>query len=113
MSEWEDHINRHSAELVRLTMAAGRGGEALPEDEVARLGALIAIERQCLIDAMFGFLQEEEPEAAVNPGVAEFDAGFRYGLEFARAIDDVKVVLERLKRGRLIKLVRSLGVKES
>ena len=113
MSEWEDNINRHSAELVRLTMAAGRGGDTLPEDEVARLGVLIAAERQCLIEAVFGFLQEEEPEAAVNPGVAEFDAGFRYGLEFARAIDDVKIVLDRLRRGRVLKLVRRIDTRES
>ena len=106
MSDWEADITRHTAELVRLALAAGHEPESLPEDEVARLGALIATERQCLIDAVFGFLQQEEPEAAERPGVAEFDAGFRYGLEFARAIQDTKLVLERLRRGRLLKLVR-------
>jgi hypothetical protein len=106
MSDWEDDIARHTAELVRLTLAAGHSAEPLPEDEVARLGALIATERQCLIDSVFGFLQEEEPEVARRPGVAEFDAGFRYGLEFARAIEGTKVVLERIRRGRLLKLVR-------
>jgi hypothetical protein len=105
MSDWEDDINRHTAELVRLTTAAGKGAEPLPEDEVARLGALIATERQCLIDAVLGLLRQDEPEAAASPGVAEFDAGFRYGLEFARAIDDAKAVIERLRRGRLLTLV--------
>jgi len=35
MSDWEDDITRHAAELVRLTMAAGTGTEPLPEDELA------------------------------------------------------------------------------
>jgi hypothetical protein len=38
--------------------------------------------------------------------VAEFDAGFLYGLAFARALDDTKVALDRVRRGRVLKLVR-------
>jgi hypothetical protein len=61
MSNREDDVNRHTAELVRLTMkAADQGPEALPEDEVATLGMLIATERQLLIDAMSGLLDVEE-----------------------------------------------------
>ncbi len=110
MSQWEDEANRHAAELARLTMqAADQGPESLPEEEVARLGAVIATERQLLIDAMSGLLQDDEPEAAASPGVAEFDAGFLYGLAFARALDDAKVALDRIRRGRVLKLVRERG----
>jgi hypothetical protein len=109
MSTWEDEVNRHAADLVRLTMrVADQGPEPLPEDELASLGKVIALERQLLIDAMTGLLDEEEPEAA-SPGVAEFDAGFVYGLAFARAIDDARVELDRVHRGRLLRLVRSHG----
>jgi hypothetical protein len=119
MSDLEDRINRHTAELVSLTMrAADQGPEPLPEDEVATLGMLIATERQLLIDAISGLLEQDEPEAAARPGVAEFDAGFLYGLEFARAIDDVKVALERVRRGRLLRFVppddhKTSGAEES
>jgi len=107
MSNWEDEINRHTAELVQLTLkAADQGPEPLPEDEVAKLGMVIATERQLLIDAMSGFLHGDEPEVAASPGVAEFDAGFLYGLAFARALDDVKVALDRVRRGRVLKLVK-------
>jgi hypothetical protein len=107
MSNWEDDVNRHTAELVRLTMkAADQGQEPLPEDEVARLGMVIATERQLLIDAMSGLLDETEPEAAASPGVAEFDAGFMYGLAFARALDDARVALDRVHRGQILKLVK-------
>jgi hypothetical protein len=107
MSEREDEVNRHAAELLRLTMkATEQGPEPLPEDEVATLGKLIAIERQLLIDAMSGLLDEDEPEAAASPGVAEFDAGFVYGLAFARAIDDARVAVDRVRRGRVLRLVR-------
>jgi hypothetical protein len=41
--------------------------------------------------------------------VAEFDAGFVYGLAFARAIDDARVALDRVRRGRVLKLVRDSG----
>ena len=104
MSDREDDISRHAAELVRLTMAAGRGAPPLPE-EVATLGMLIATERQLLIDAIAELLRQDEPDAAVRPGVAEFDAGFRYGLEFARAIDEARLELDRVRRRRLLKLV--------
>jgi hypothetical protein len=105
MSKWEDDVDRHAAELVKLTLkAADQGPEPLPEDEVAELGVLIATERQLLIDAMSGLLDEDEPEAAASPGVAEFDAGFLYGLAFARALDDAKVALDRIRRGRVLKL---------
>ena len=107
MSHWEDEVNRHAAELVRLTMkAADQGPEPLPEDEVARLGVIIATERQLLIDAMSGLLGEDEPEAAASPGVAEFDAGFLYGLAFARALEDTRIALDRAKRGRILKLAK-------
>jgi len=110
MSEREDEVNRHAAELLRLTMkATEQGPEPLPEDEVAQLGRLIAIERHLLIDAMSGLLVEDDPEAAASPGVAEFDAGFVYGLAFARAIDDARVALDRVRRGRVLKLVRETG----
>ena len=95
MSKWEDDAKRHAAELVRLTLkAADQGPEPLPEDEVAQLGRMIATERQLLVDAMSGLVDEDEPEAAASPGVAEFDAGFLYGLAFARALDDAKVALD-------------------
>lgn len=107
MSDWEDDVNRHTAELVRLTLkAADQGQDPLPEDEVARLGMVIATERQLLIDAMSGLLDETEPEAAASPGVAEFDAGFMYGLAFARALDDARVALDRVRRGQILKLVK-------
>ena len=60
--------------------AADQGPEPLPEDEVAQLGRMIATERQLLVDAISGLLDEDDPEAAASPGVAEFDAGFLYGL---------------------------------
>jgi len=105
MSKWEDEANRRAAELVRLTLkAADQGPEPLPEDEVAKLGKMIATERQLLVDAMSGLLDEDEPEAAASPGVAEFDAGFLYGLAFARALDDAKVALDRIRRGRVLKM---------
>jgi hypothetical protein len=107
MSNWEERVNRHTAQLVRLTLqAADQGPEPLPEDELARLGMVIATERQLLVDAMSGLLDEDEPEAAASPGVAEFDAGFLYGLAFASALDDAKLALDRVRRGRLLKLVK-------
>lgn len=107
MSDWEDDVNRHTAELVRLTLkAADQGPEPLPEEEVANLGMVIATERQLLIDAMSGLLNEDEPEAAASPGVAEFDAGFLYGLAFARALDDARIALDRVRRGQVLKLVK-------
>ena len=110
MSNWEDEVNRHAAELARLTMkAADQGPEPLPEDEVATLGLVIATERQLLIDAMSGLLGDEDPEAAASPGVAEFDAGFLYGLAFARALDDARTALDRMRRGRILKLAKGSG----
>jgi hypothetical protein len=107
MSHWEDEVNRHTAELVKLTLrAADQGEEPLPEDEVATLGMVIATERQLLIDAMSGLLKEDEPEAAAGSGVAEFDAGFLYGLAFARAIDDARIALDRMRRRRILKLAK-------
>jgi hypothetical protein len=107
MSNW-DEVNRHTEELVKLTMkAADQGSEQLPEDEVAKLGRVIATERQLLIDAMSGLLDEDEPEAAASPGVAEFDAGFVYGLAFASALDDAKMALDQVRRGRVLKLVKA------
>jgi hypothetical protein len=86
--------------------AADQGPEPLPEDQVANLGVLIATERQLLVDAMSGLLEEDEPEAAASPGVAEFDAGFLYGLAFAGALDDARVALDRIRRGRVLKLAK-------
>ena len=107
MSSWDDQINQHTTELVKLTLkAADQGPDPLPEDEVAKLGTVIAIERQLLIDAMSGLLSEDDPEAKASPGVAEFDAGFLYGLAFARALDDTRTALDRVQRGRVLKLVK-------
>ena len=107
MINWENEVNRHTDELVKLTLkAADQGPEPLPEDEVARLGMVIATERQLLIDAMSGLLQDDEPEAAASAGVAEFDAGFLYGLAFARALDEARIALDRAQRGRVLKLVK-------
>jgi len=107
MSQWEDEVNRHADELVRATLkAADQGPDPLPDDEVKRLGIVIATERQLLIDAMSGLLQDDEPEAAASPGVAEFDAGFLYGLAFARALDEARIALDRLQRGRVLKLAK-------
>jgi len=107
MSKWEDDANRHAAELVRLTMtAADQGADPLPEDELARLGKTIATERQLLIDSMSLVLDDDDAEAASSPGVAEFDAGFLYGLAFARALDEAKVALDRVQRRRILKLVK-------
>jgi hypothetical protein len=107
MSESEDRVNQHAAELLRLTMkATEQGPHPLPEDELAALGKMIALERQLLIDAMSGLVGEDEPEAAGSPGVAEFDAGFVYGLAFARAIDDARIAVDRVRRGRVLKFVK-------
>jgi hypothetical protein len=107
MSDREDDINRHTAELVRLTMtAADQGAQPLPEDEVATLGMLIATERQLLIDAISGLLDDDDPEAAGSPCVAAFDAGFVYGLAFARALDDARIAIDRLQRGKILKLAK-------
>jgi hypothetical protein len=105
MTHWEDKAQRHATELARLTMKAADHPEPLPEDEVAKLGMVIATERQLLIDSMSGLLETDEPEAA-TPGVAEFDAGFLYGLAFARALDDAKIALDRIRRGRVLKLAK-------
>src|SRR5580765_3984358 len=105
MSNWEDSASRHTAELVKLTLtAANQGSEPLPEDEVARLGMLIATERQLLIDAISGLLHDDEPEAAASPGVAEFDAGFLYGLMFSQALDNARTAIDRVRRRQILKL---------
>jgi hypothetical protein len=107
MGDSEDRVNQHAAELLRLTMkAADQGPEPLPEDEIVKLGRIIALERHLLIDAMRGLMVEDDPEAAASPGVAEFDAGFVYGLAFGRAIDDARIALYRVRRGRVLRLVR-------
>ena len=107
MSNWEDRVNRHAAELARLTVqAADQGSDPRPEDEAATLGTVIAIERQLLVDAMSGLLGEDESGDAARPGVAEFDAGFMYGLAFARALDDAKLEIDRVRRRRLLRLVK-------
>ena len=106
MSDWEDKVNQHAAELVRLTRGAADLPDPRPEDELARLGKLIAIERQLLIDTMTMLLKDDDPEAAALHGVAEFDAGFLYGLAFAGALEDARQELNRVQRGRVLKLVR-------
>ena len=107
MSNSDERVNRHAAELARLTMrAADQGEEPLPEDEIADLGKMIAIERQLLIDAMGDLLLYDEPTASTGVGVAEFDAGFAYGLAFARALDDAKMEIDRVRRGRILRLAK-------
>ena len=107
MSDWETDVNFHAAELVRLTLkAADQGPDPLPEDEVANIGMVIATERQLLIEAMNGLLRVDDPEAAENPGVAEFDAGFLYGLTFARALEDARLELDRVRRRRILKFAK-------
>ena len=91
--------------LVRLTLkAADQGPDPLPEEEVAKLGMLIATERQRLIDAMTGLLEKDEPDAVASPGVAKFDAGLLYGFGFAPAVDDARIALNRVQRGRVPRL---------
>ena len=107
MSNSDERVNRHAAELARLTMqAADHGAEPLPEDEAANLGTMIAIERQLLIDAMGELLHTDEPTESMGAGVAEFDAGFAYGLAFARALDDARVEIDRVRRGRILRLAK-------
>ena len=106
MNDREDKIDHHTAELVRLTMTALNAEPPLPENDLARLGAVIALERQMLIDEVHLFLEESEPEAAERPGVAEFDAGFRYGLEFGRVLDETRQAMERVRRKNVLKMVR-------
>jgi hypothetical protein len=114
MSNWEEDANRHAAELARLTMkAADQGPEPLPEEEVVQLGKVIATERQLLIDAMSGLLHDDEPEAAASPGLAEFDAGFLYGLAFARALEDARVALDRVRRGRVLRIAKGSSSTDS
>jgi len=110
MGHWDDEINRHTTELVNLTLkAADQGTAPLPEDELATLGKVIATERQLLIDAMSQLLYENEPEAATSPGVAAFDAGFVYGLAFARALDEARIALDRVRRGKILRIVNRKG----
>jgi hypothetical protein len=45
--------------------------------------------------------------------VAEFDAGFLYGVAFAGALEDAKTALDRLKRGRLLKLAKGNATRTS
>jgi len=107
MSNWEEKANHHAAELARLTVeAADHGPEPLPEDEAAVLGTMISVERQLLIEAMTGLDRDDEPDVAAIPGVAEFDAGFLYGLAFARALDEAKVEIDRVRRRRVLRLVK-------
>jgi len=107
MSNWEEKANRHAAELARLTVqVADHGPQPLPEEEAAVLGTMISVERQLLIEAMTGLDRDEEPEVASIPGVAEFDAGFLYGLAFARALDEAKVEIDRVRRRRVLRLVK-------
>ena len=110
-NSWEEKVNRHAGELVKLTMkAADQGPAPLPEDELAVLGKIIATERQLLIDAMGSLLEVDEPEA-VNPGAAEFDAGFVYGLAFAKALEDTRIEFHRLQKAKMLKLVKGKSVR--
>ena len=107
MNNSDERVNRHATELARLTMqAADQGPDPLPENEVAQLGQMIAIERQLLIDAIGELLQFDEPTESVAAGVAEFDAGFAYGLAFARALDDARMEIDRVRRGRILRLAK-------
>jgi hypothetical protein len=60
---------------------------------------MIALERESLIHATSELLFEDEPGSAGKPGIAEFDAGFRYGMAFARAIDEAKLVADASAAG--------------
>ena len=107
MSNWEERANQHAAELARLTVeAADHAPEPLPEDDAAVLGAMIAVERQLLIEATTGLAHDDEPGTSAIPGVAEFDAGFLYGLAFARALDEAKLEIDRVRRRRILRLVK-------
>jgi hypothetical protein len=55
---------------------------------------------------MSGLLDDADPDAAGSPGVEEFDAGFLYGLAFAKALDEAKLALDRVQRGRVLKLAK-------
>jgi hypothetical protein len=67
---------------------------------------LIATERQLLIDAMSGLINLDDPQAAGSPGVAEFDAGFLYGVMFSQALEDARIAIDRVKRRRILKLAK-------
>jgi hypothetical protein len=106
MSDSDDKVNLHTTTLVNATLKiADQRDRPLPEDEVAKLGMVIATERQLLIDAMSELLSDYDGEAAAVRDVAAFDAGFVYGMAFARAIDDARIAVDRLQRGRLLTLV--------
>jgi hypothetical protein len=106
MSDSDDKVKRHTAKLVNATLKiANQREKPLPEDEVAELGVIIATERQMLIDAISELLSDYDPEAAAVRDVAAFDAGFLYGMEFARALDEARIAIDRLQRGRLLTLV--------
>jgi hypothetical protein len=103
---WEEKVNHHAGALVQHTMkAADQGPVPLPEDELARLGQIIAIEWRLLIDAMGALLDADEPDAAA-PGVAEFDAGFVYGLAFAKALEETRIEYGRLRKRHLLRIVK-------
>jgi len=107
MTNWEERAHHHAAELARLTVqAADHSPQPLPEEEAAVLGTMISVERQLLIEAMTGLTGDDEPDSAAIPGVVEFDAGFLYGLAFARALDDAKVEIDRVRRRRILRLVK-------
>lgn len=92
--------------------ASNQGPVPLPEDELARLGKMIATERQLLIDSMSLVLDDDDAEAAASPGVAEFDAGFMYGLAFAQALDEARIALDRVQRGRVLKLAKGNATRD-
>ena len=113
MSEWEDKVNQHTRQLVQLTLkAANQGPTPLPEEKVAKLGAEIAMERQLLIEAMSALLSIDDAEAAASPGVAEFDAGFLYGMAFSQALDEARIAIDRLQKRRVLRLVKGNGLAE-
>ena len=91
--------------VVRADVVAIAGGEDR-ELVATMLGTMISVERQLLIEAMTGLDRDEEPDAAAIPGVAEFDAGFLYGLAFARALDEAKLEIDRVRRRRVLRLVK-------
>ena len=59
-----------------------------------------------LIDAMSGLINLDDPQAAGSPGVAEFDAGFLYGVMFSQALEDARIAIDRVKRRRILKLAK-------
>jgi hypothetical protein len=55
---------------------------------------------------MSGLINLDDPQVAGSPGVAEFDAGFLYGVMFSQALEDARIAIDRVKRRRILKLAK-------